>query len=191
MTWRCPWVTTPLDEALAASVRSRRVREIDRAALTVRLRAFYDYWNAKRGTRPMPSRADIDPAEIRTLLPYIAMTDVLDEEPWLRYRLVGTMQVRLRGEDPTGLPVLGHHIGRHLSPKTAGEVLLNYRAVIERGWPVHDFHSTLGPAEQANSFGHGAVRETGALLLPLSSDGTNVDIVFCCTDTTPLPGVAR
>jgi hypothetical protein len=33
-------------------------------------RAVYDYWNKKRGTRPAPGRADIDPSEIRHALAF-------------------------------------------------------------------------------------------------------------------------
>lgn len=59
------------------------------------LRQAYDYWDARRGSRPMPARADLDPAEIIRLLPNIILMDVLhDTKPgWpldFRYRLIGT-----------------------------------------------------------------------------------------------------
>ena len=35
-----------------------------------RARRLYEYWLAKKSGRLMPSRADLDPAEFRDLLPY-------------------------------------------------------------------------------------------------------------------------
>lgn len=49
------------------------------------LRALYEYWNALRGDRPMPQRADIDPAAIPKLLPHIMMYNVLPNAGGLHY----------------------------------------------------------------------------------------------------------
>lgn len=40
------------------------------------LRRILDYWRTKKGERPAASRAEIDPAEIRSLLPYVGLVDV-------------------------------------------------------------------------------------------------------------------
>jgi len=52
-------------------------------------RALYDYWNEKRGNRPAPDRADIDPAAIRRVLgdTFMLAADFVDQ---LRFRLAGT-----------------------------------------------------------------------------------------------------
>jgi hypothetical protein len=52
-------------------------------------RALYAYWNERRGTRPAPERADIDPAEIRHELgdTFMLAADFVDQ---LRFRLAGT-----------------------------------------------------------------------------------------------------
>jgi len=52
-------------------------------------RAIFDYWNKKRGSRPAPARADIDPAEIRHALSdtFMLAADFTDQ---LRFRLAGT-----------------------------------------------------------------------------------------------------
>ncbi len=52
-------------------------------------RALFDYWNEKRGTRPAPERADIDPAAIRHALgdTFMLAADFVDQ---LRFRLAGT-----------------------------------------------------------------------------------------------------
>ncbi len=52
-------------------------------------RALFDYWDKKRGTRAAPTRADIDPTEIRHALSdtFMLAADFADE---LRFRLAGT-----------------------------------------------------------------------------------------------------
>jgi len=52
-------------------------------------RALFDYWNEKRGNRPAPERADIDPGAIRHALgdTFMLATDFADQ---LRFRLAGT-----------------------------------------------------------------------------------------------------
>ena len=70
-------------------------------------RAVFDYWNRKRGTRPAPERADIDPGEIRQALgdTFMLAADFVDE---LRFRLAGTRVCALfcreiKGETVTAL----------------------------------------------------------------------------------------
>lgn len=52
-------------------------------------RALFDYWNERRGNRPAPERADIDPAAIRHALgdTFMLAADFVDR---LRFRLAGT-----------------------------------------------------------------------------------------------------
>ena len=66
-----------------------------------RLLALYSYWESKRGDRSMPARADIDPAEIPSLLSIILLMDTSTAGEY-RYRLVGTEIVRWLGRDTTG-----------------------------------------------------------------------------------------
>lgn len=188
------WPDAPVLDTLLAESRHPRILTLDFLShCTARIARFYHYWDRARdtpdgGQRTMPRRQDIDPIEIPDLLPYLVLTEVLPEAPWLRYRLVGTRQVAIRGHDPTGLPVLGHHIGHH-DPRHADgiEVLLNYRLVIERRAPVFDPVPIRGPKPNTTgSFAHAQTVEQGTLLLPLSSDGSTVDLVFCCTDIADL-----
>jgi hypothetical protein len=66
---------------------------------------MFAYWEGKRQGRVMPRRSDIDPAELIGLLPNIMLVDVVDDERRFVYRLVGTGEVQLRGNDPTGKSV--------------------------------------------------------------------------------------
>jgi hypothetical protein len=63
------------------------------------------YWEGKLHGRTMPRRSDIDPAELIGLLPNIMLVDVVADERRFVYRLVGTGEVLLRGNDPTGKSV--------------------------------------------------------------------------------------
>lgn len=87
----------------------QRTWPLDEAPLSARGREFLAYW---RGKCPhgggWPTRADIRPEEMLSLLPYVFMVDVLPqtaEGPDYHFRLVGTAIMELEGE----------HTGRLLS----------------------------------------------------------------------------
>lgn len=63
------------------------------------------YWRSLHRRGKLPSRADIDPAQIRALLPCLALLDNQTPEGGPRYRLAGTGVVELFGCEPTGQPV--------------------------------------------------------------------------------------
>ena len=87
-------VAGPPNSVIYTSVeqlRSRTVLELDA------------YWRSKLRGRTMPAPADIDPSEIRPLLPSIIIAEYLGQPPRVRYRLVGTQQVYYNGLDFTGL----------------------------------------------------------------------------------------
>jgi hypothetical protein len=146
------------------------------------VRRIWDYWNSRRGDRVMPARQDIDPVDIPAdLLPNILLTEVLKEPPWLRYRLVGTAQVILRGRDPTGLPVEGNYMGAHLGVP-GSDTMLNYRIVIEKQTTVYTYNPVPGAQPDGSSMRASPLQASSSLLMPLSGDGVTVDMVFCFTD---------
>jgi hypothetical protein len=132
--------------------------------------AFYRYWNAKRGTRAIPARADLDPVEMRPWLPGVALVEVAPIPTalfayTLRYRLIGTRPTQLRGREVTGMTVEEGYFGASLAA-----ALENYRLVIEEKKPVFDWDHTPSAS--------GFAREGETLLLPLSGDGESVDMVL-------------
>ena len=130
-----------------------------------RVAAFYRYWDSKRQGRQMPSRADLDPIEMKPWLPGITLIDVFQDPRRLVYRLVGTKIIELRGRDVAGMTVEEGFIGSSLE-----DVLENYRLVIEEKTLVYDWDPLPSP--------DGWFREPEGLLLPLSSDGETVDKVI-------------
>ncbi len=51
--------------------------------------ALFDYWNALRAGRPAPRRAEIEPGDIRRILPYVFILERKDRNDY-RFRLAGT-----------------------------------------------------------------------------------------------------
>jgi hypothetical protein len=49
-----------------------------------------DYWDAKRGPRAMPARADIVPAEMKQHIRAIVLVDALPDYADFRYRMIGS-----------------------------------------------------------------------------------------------------
>ena len=64
-------------------------------------RAVFSYWNERRGGRPAPARADIDPVGIRHALgdTFLLSADFVDQ---LRFRLAGTRICALFGREIKG-----------------------------------------------------------------------------------------
>jgi len=66
------------------------------------LRQVYDYWLVRRGVATMPSRADIDPADLRKVLRNLYLIDVERAPLRFRYRLAGTTLEETLGRRLTG-----------------------------------------------------------------------------------------
>ncbi len=130
-------------------------------------RQMYAYWQQKRGSRRMPSRADIDPTEIPRLLPNLLISEYVcegDTGRW-RYRLAGTAVAAAFGRDPTG---------RFIEELTRGD----YRAFIERIHRiVRDEQRALFCASEYTG-ARDPCMSAKRLLLPLTTDGQHVDQII-------------
>lgn len=67
-----------------------------------RLRRLFAYWLEKRGDRPFPAKAEIDPVEFSYILGYVTLVDVERDPRRYRFRLDGSILVALSGTDYTG-----------------------------------------------------------------------------------------
>jgi len=134
------------------------------------LQPIYAYWLEKRGARPMPRRADLDPTEVpRRLLPGITLVDVVPDPRRYVYRLVGTMEVEVRGYDPTGKSVGEAYFGENAEDATEC-----YDRVVETRAPVLD---PLPFLERRRGY-----RGAESLFLPLSNDGITVNMIMVFFD---------
>jgi len=132
-----------------------------------RLQEAYDYWERKASLRGLPSRLDIDPVEIPRLLPHLMLVDVLPPSQY-RYRLIGTEIAAAQGMNATGKYV-------HEMLKDDGYrayVLDLYDSVVRDRRAIYTESVFLSMRDGATE------RNTKRLMLPLSSDGERVNMVF-------------
>lgn len=120
-----------------------------------------DYLARKRGDRPMATRADFEPTEVRDMLPYVVLVDIQDDPLRVFYRLVGTRIAEFYGEF-TGTWMHDRPISdayRDIADRI-------YRTLIETKAPVY------GITEMRTRFDAMVSYEWG--YFPLSSDGVTV-----------------
>lgn len=132
------------------------------------------YWDAKRAGRPWPLRSEIDPAEIKTLLPNIMLVDITQAPFRVRYRLVGTEIVRFAHFDFTGhfLDELTFDSGE------AMDWVDCYRQVCTTGRP--GFGMVHWRTLEAN------FRWIEFLICPLSTNGIDITQCISAEDYEPL-----
>jgi hypothetical protein len=141
------------------------------ASMPDEIQALYRYWDGKRGTRLMPSRADLDPAEMVPYLPSILLVDVVADDRLYVYRLVGTREVRMRGKDPTGQAVMEH------SWHDRAQALRNYDHVVLSKAP----HIDTTPAISSDR----EWLDMETIFLPLSETDDEVDKILVYTLQKP------
>ncbi len=72
---------------------------------STRARRMHRYWLDKKGERAMPARSDIEPGEIKDLLPHVILSR-LEYEPFrVLYKLIGT-----RAAENAGMDYSGHYL---------------------------------------------------------------------------------
>ena len=129
------------------------------------LRQVFAYWLKKKGKRMAPSRDDIDPSEIKALLPYVGLAEVQRDPLRFRYRLVGTEVIAGYGRELTGSYLDEVDLDAHQH-----QILDEYRRVVEKCEPI------CTSWEYTRDDGRHICYER--LALPLSSDGKTVDMLF-------------
>ena len=135
------------------------------------LGALHAYWHAKSTGRTMPSRIDLDMVEMpRAALPYLMLIDVVRTGPaWryrYRYRLVGTEMVSVIGRDVTSL-----FLDEVIPAERHADVFDWLDAVVRDRIPM--------ALEMSLGWENRDFRHARRVALPLSADGTNVDMMLC------------
>lgn len=115
--------------------------------------------------RTMPSRIDIDPVDLKALLPLLILIDVVPDPRRYVYRLVGTHEVEMRGGDPTGKPV-----GDAYYAESAEDTAYYLDRVVRTRAPVlyRGIYQPLSTRTQRED----------VIFLPLSRDGETVAMVM-------------
>lgn len=134
------------------------------------------YWERIRNGRIAPRWAEVDPGEIRGLLPYLMVSEVFGRPFDLRYRLAGTEVIASYGYNFTWMTL------RSLreAPQNAAWIRL-YQRVIEEQRPFFaQYFIELGPEG-------GRVVDSG--IFPLSNDGHIVDRIIEIEDWSTAKGL--
>jgi hypothetical protein len=126
------------------------------------------YWQEKAGTAAMPSRAQIDPIEMRSFLRKILIIDVMANGDFV-YRLCGTEITEANHQDLTGRRADEASLGA-----SAPQFLDAYRRTIAAREPVFFIGRMWWQDRGYVSFEQ--------VMLPLSSDGQAVDKLLCVVD---------
>ncbi len=129
--------------------------------------ALHRYWRSKFDGDRLPSRQAIDPTEIPALLPWIFLMDVGHDPLSFRYRLIGTGIVNFLGRDFTGRIVNFENYGDR-----AEAMASIFRTAVDR----RDVTAVRGQLFYVR------FREFLRFcwtMMPLSSDGTKIDMLFC------------
>lgn len=163
---------TPLD---AASLRFNATRQAAAPLPEMPvLRELLRYWHSKCGADGMdvrlPGRADLDPLELRGLLPHIYLIDVVRQSGTDRLQF----RIRLLGErhvEVYGLGLVGKVIDDVFPPAVAAEFNRLYAAVVGRRAPLIN-------RGQVSWIRNKEWLHYEGLHAPLSSDGSTIDAIF-------------
>src|SRR5689334_23247880 len=131
---------------------------------------LFTYWTSLKGGARLPGRCDLDPADIKRLLPTLSLIDVLADTP---KRGLVDYRIRLAG---TGLyGVYGREItGRRLAEVYSAQAADYWR--VELGKVVAERRPAVGVHNLAwRGAGHLSILW---LRLPLASDGERVDMIL-------------
>lgn len=136
-----------------------------------RLRRFYAYWDARRGKRAMPARADIDPTEIAWMLGNVSLHDVLPDGGF-RFRVDASNTSAMFGVDMTG---------RRVDEYPDADIRERIRAALET--------VVLTRAPLRSDLDYATPYETWRyerLVLPLGADGHTPDMLISAIDVAPM-----
>ena len=145
--------------------------------LSPRVAAFHAHWHQLCAGRPMPRRADFDPAAVRALLPYVMLVDIIAGRA--RYRLVGTAVVEIAKLDFTGQFADQMDFQETEDFDYAG----CYRQVVES--------RCSGLGHSAMLAGDVQARWIEFVICPLSDDGNSITQCMVLEDYEPLGLIER
>ena len=101
-------------------------------------------------------------------LPGITLIDVVDDSRRFLYRLIGTREVAMRGNDPTGRSVADGYFAA-----SADAALASYEDVIARRAPRFEQRRFITP--------DGRIGNEQTVILPLSNDGRRINMILAYT----------
>lgn len=125
------------------------------------IRTLHRWWLERRAG-DIPDRADLDPADLKPLLPNLFIVDVEHDPFRVRYRLVGT-----RAAEATGYDITGHYLDNLLAADAGEPWMAHYHTAYRTRLPL------FGAVGAATRSGGRFEYEFG--LFPLRKGGSAVD----------------
>lgn len=150
----------PANSVMAAPLAVGELREPEFLQVLV-------YWHECRKEKPMPARSDIDPMRIHRILNKVLLIDVLNGAPFFRFKVVGTQIADWAHFDASGRSIdeVEAISYRNMLFATYSEVRGARRPIAHRiRW------------DEPNG-----VHRYKRLLLPLSDDANNVNMILSCS----------
>jgi PAS domain len=131
-----------------------------------RFRRLFEYLGAKAPPGKLPGRQHVDPVEIRDLLPYVMLIEVVrasGQADRYRIRLMGTEVVALQGSDGTGMFVE--------DVLTKGpDVIAGYADIVTSGQPQYRQGEVAAAGRDHLTYQR--------IAFPLAADGQHVDMLM-------------
>ena len=127
------------------------------------------YWNDLRGTKRFPSRKDLHPRDIASVLPSMVLIKVIDGGKDFEYRIVGETQARAFGYRLQGRRVSQIAVEHPAYGYALGGA---YRRICESGEPIA-VRGHIG-----SDFAYLKFAYCEHIALPLSNDDENVDHIL-------------
>jgi hypothetical protein len=134
-----------------------------------KVRALHEWWLARRGPSGLPDRRDVNPIDLKEILPNIFIAEVEHAPFRIRYRLVGTKAVQI-----TGFDITGRYLDELLSGQPDVPWMDYYRIAYDSREPL--LGSVVVPAAAGGTFAY----EFG--LFPLAHGGTQVEQFIALED---------
>lgn len=130
------------------------------------------YWRSRCRKGLLPGRRDVDPADMTEFLRDIILFDVQAVPRDFRYRLIGTRVREHLFEDRTG-----QWLSQIPITRPPGEAWTKLSWVADNRRPLFGHTPYVGPHQHFTAL-------TDAVL-PLATDGINVDMILCITHFVP------
>ena len=123
---------------------------------------LYDYWQSKRRGRRYPSRADIDPTEMKFILGNIDLVEITCDPIVFTFRLSGSVIDRNEGFNMQGKTLDDYPLPEHREA-----IKRTYLEALRSGEPHY---------EELDRVADDKLHRYGRLILPLSEDGKVIDM---------------
>lgn len=134
-----------------------------------KVRTLWEWWNAARGPRDIPGRQDLDPAILKSIMPWLLIAEAETHPFRIRYRLVGTRVAQFSGFDFTG---------GYLDALWPGEGCEPWLSYYRSAYDSRSF--VVGSSTEATTTG--ATLQYEFAVFPLSCGGASVEQFVCIED---------